>query len=333
MVTACFEGEFARPLHLLATRLGTRYLATSQPVNHRRATGFTLIELLVVIAIIGVLVGIMLPAVQSARDAARRMSCQNNLKQIGLAIHNYHSAFNQFPTVNANNTLTGGSIFTAVLPMIEQASAFETYDFNLPNSHPKNVAVTGQQIPFFLCPASPLRRPVPSCDADSGRAPGNYGASIGSLDYNPYWSFSGLPAPSLNGAIVYSDTRERRTGFRDLLDGSANTFMIGETTYNLPDYLFSSGNCNGTSRFSFTYWSNPFPGSTGITTQYGFNPKDQPNDGVFNSGWVRSFRSDHVGGLQFLFADGSVRFVTDSLAVSIIDALATRNGREVLNDF
>ncbi len=295
-------------------------------------TGFTLIELLVVFAIVGVLVGMTLPAVQSARESARRVSCQNNLKQIGLAIHNYHSAFNHFPTVNANQTLNGGSIFTAILPMIEQASAFERYDFALPNSDPKNVAVTGQRIPFFLCPTSPMRREVPSCIADSGRAPGNYGASIGSKDYDPYWSYYGLPAPTLNGAIVYSDTRERRTAFRDFFDGSAHTFMIGETAYNLPDYKFTSGECIGSSRFSFTYWGNPYPGSTGITTQYAFNPKDQPNDGIYDSGWVKSFRSDHIGGLQFLLSDGSVRFFTDSLAVSIVDAFATRNGREVIHD-
>lgn len=108
--------------------------------------------------------------------------------------------------------------------------------------------------------------------------------------------------------------------------------MIGETTYDLPDYKFTSGDCIGTSRFSFTYWSNPFPGSTGVTTQYAFNPKDKPNDGIYNSGWVRSFRSDHIGGLQFLYADGSVHFLTDSLASTLVDALATRSGREVLSD-
>jgi prepilin-type N-terminal cleavage/methylation domain-containing protein len=294
--------------------------------------GFTLVELLVVIAIIGVMVGLLLPAVQSAREAARRMQCQNNLKQIGLAIHNYHSAYNRFPTVNANDTLTGGSLFTTILPMMEQAAAFELYDFSLPNTAPKNVAVTGQQIPFYLCPSSPMRRQVPGCAADSGRAPGNYGASIGTKDYDQYWSFYGTPRPSLNGAMVYSDTVEKNTGFRDFFDGTSNTMMIGETVYNLPDYKFTSGDCNGTSRFSFTYWSNPFPGSTGITTQYAFNPKDLPNDGIYDSGWVRSFRSDHVGGLPFLYVDGSVHFLTESLASTLVDALSTRSGQEVIDE-
>ncbi len=306
-----------------------RHLESSLAVRSRLA--FTLVELLVVIAIIGVMIGLLLPAVQAAREAARRMSCQNNLNQIGLAIHNYESSFKRFPTVNANNTLSGGSLFTAILPLIEKASEFELYDFALSNSDPVNQQVTGQQIPFFLCPSSPLRRAVPSCDGDNGRAPGNYAASIGSRDYDQYWSFSGRPRPSLNGAIVYSDTVDGPTGFRDFLDGTSQTMMIGETAYNLPDYRFTSGNCTGQSRFSFTYWSNPFPGSTGITTEYAFNPRDSANDGLFDSGWVRSFRSDHPGGVQFTFGDGGVHFLTDSIDVMVLDALATRNGGEVIS--
>jgi len=295
----------------------------------RRA--FTLVELLVVIAIIGIMVGLLLPAVQAAREAARRMSCQNNLKQIGLAIHNYESTFNQFPTVNANNTLSGGSLFTAILPLIEKAGEFAMYDFALSNSHPANVAVTGQAIPFFLCPSSPLRRIVPGCDSDSGRAPGNYAASIGSVDYDQYWAVSNRPRPSLNGAVVYTDTIEQKTKFRDFIDGTASTLLIGETAYNLPDYRFTSGSCLGSSRFSFTYWSNPFPGSTGVTTQFAFNPKDKEGDGIYNANWVRSFRSDHAGGVQFTFTDGSVHFITDSINAVVLDALATRAGGEVVS--
>lgn len=297
----------------------------------RPAGGFTLVELLVVIAIIGIMVGLLLPAIQAAREAARRMSCQNNLKQIGLAIHNYDSAFKQFPNVNANDTLSGGSLFTAILPLIEKANEFELYDFALGNTHPTNVAVTGQTIPFFLCPSSPLRRAVPGCDSDSGRAAGNYGASIGSIDYDQYWTFMGRPRPSLNGALVYTDTVDRRTTFRDFIDGTSQTLMIGETAYNLPDYKFTSGNCAGLSRFSFTYWSNPFPGSTAITTQYAFNPNDRPDDGIYNANWVRSFRSDHPGGVQFSFADGSIHFVGDNINALILDALATRANGEIID--
>lgn len=326
MANGMCGGVFASPTGWAAVSASGGLSSVCRP---RR--GFTLVELLVVIAIIGIMVGLLLPAVQAAREAARRMSCQNNLKQIGLAIHNYDSAFKQFPNVNANNTLTGGSLFTAILPLIEKANEFELYDFNLANSHPFNRAVTGQTIPFFLCPSSPLRRVVPGCDADSGRAAGNYATSIGTLDYDPYWAFSARPRPSLNGAIVYTDTVQGRSRFRDVTDGTAQTLMIGETAYNLPDYRFTRGNCAGQSRFSFTYWSNPFPGSTAITTQYAFNPKDRPDDGVYSANWVRSFRSDHPGGVQFCFVDGSIHVITDNVNAFVLDALATRAGGEIID--
>jgi hypothetical protein len=178
-----------------------------------------------------------------------------------------------------------------------------------------------------------MRRAVPSCDSDNGRAPGNYAVSIGSMDFNQYWSFTGQPKPSLNGAIVYTDTTEGRTSFRDMRDGATNTLMVGETAYNLPDYKFSSGNCVGQPRYSFTYWANPFPGSTACTTAYPYNPKDIPDDGVFDPNWTRAFRSDHVGGGHFTLVDGSVQFISENIDANLLDALATRAGKEVVSGF
>ena len=166
-----------------------------------------------------------------------------------------------------------------------------------------------------------------------GRAPGTYAASMGTEDYNQYWRFTQQPRPSLNGLIVYSDSQDRRTKFASVTDGSSNTLLVGETAYNLPDYLFSSGECRGQSRFSFTYWCNPFPGSTTCTTQFAFNPRDVANDGVFDPGWVRSFRSDHTGGVQFVFGDGSVHFLSDNIDSETLDFLAARNDGEVVNEW
>jgi prepilin-type N-terminal cleavage/methylation domain-containing protein len=306
-------------------------------LRDRTRRGFTLIELLVVIAIIAILVAILLPAVQQAREAARRSSCKNNLKQIGLAIHNYHDVHKAFPNVNAgglaNSSLSGASLFASILPYVEQSASFELYDFNQGNTSAHNQIVAGQQIELYLCPTAAIRRNVPGCDADNGRAPGTYAVNIGSVDFNQYWSFFGLPRPALNGPIVYTDSSPGRTSMASITDGTSNTLMIGETAYNLPDYLFRSGNCVGESRYSFTYWVNPFPGSTACTTAYGFNPRDIRDDGIFDPNWTRTFRSDHVGGVQFVLVDGSVHFLSENIDARVLDALATRDGGEVVGEF
>jgi len=300
-------------------------------MSFRIRRGFTLVELLVVIAIIGVLVSLLLPAVQAARESARRSQCSNNLKQIGLAVHMHHDTYKQLPTVNSGSALSGGSIFTIILPMIEQANAFDRYDFTKSNSDPHNVAVSGQQIPVFQCPSAAMQRSVPGASSDQGRAPGHYAACIGSEDYNQYWSFTGAPAPMLDGAIVYSDSSPSKTGFNSIVDGTSNTFLVGETAYNLPDYKFRSGAEAGQPRYSFTYWAVPYPGSTACTTKYAFNPHDIADDGVFDANWTRSFRSDHPGGVQFVYADGSVHFVPSTTSAAVLDAAATRNGGEIVN--
>ncbi len=296
-----------------------------------RRTGFTLIELLVVIAIIAILVSLLLPAVQQAREAARRTQCRNNLKQMGLAVHNYHDVHNRLPMNDPNGTLTSVSTFTIILPHIDQANAFQLYDFTKSNSALANAAVVGQSIPTYLCPSAPIRRPVPisGCDFTPGvsvaRAAGTYAASSGSGDPWGPTPTATPPVPANNGAIT--NGKSGAISFRDLTDGLSNTLVIGESSWSLPDYLFTSGPCAGQQRWGFTHWASPYPTATHHTTLGTFNPK------IGGSAAISNFRSEHVGGVQFVFGDGAVRFLTENIDKLLLDGLATRAGGELLGEF
>jgi hypothetical protein len=119
------------------------------------------------------------------------------------------------------------------------------------------------------------------------------------------------------------------TRIRDVIDGTSNTLMVGESAWNFPDYTFTSGPCNTQVRWGFTYWSSPYPLSTMFSTQGQFNPKSMNGD----SRRLSNFRSDHVGGVQFTLGDGSVRFISENIDHATLDGLATRAGGETIGEF
>jgi prepilin-type N-terminal cleavage/methylation domain-containing protein len=285
-----------------------------------RRAAFTLIELLVVIAIIGILVALLLPAVQFAREAGRRMQCQNNLKQIALAVHNYHDTLRTLPPGDTMGNLGGTSAFTAILPFMEESKLANLYDFSKGNSNPKNMLVVSQRLQTFLCPSANFVRqvPNPNCDANN-RAPGTYAFCSGSLD--PYGNLVTGGTPN-NGAIIFPASGTTTLG--SMTDGTAFTFLAGESNWNFRDYLFTSGPCSGQARGGFSYWSSPYPLATMFTTLGPFNPKALNGD----SKRLSNFRSSHPGGVNMGNCDGSVRFWSDMVNHAVLDATATRGGNE-----
>lgn len=292
-------------------------------LGHQR--GFTLIELLVVIAIIAVLIALLLPAVQQAREAARNTQCRNNLKQIGLAFHNYHDVSNTFPQTEAGgtNTLGRASAFASILPHLDQSPVYQRYDFRLRNSDAPNQVAVSQVIPTYLCPTAVIPRPVPIAGCDlNNRAPGTYAVCTGSGDP---WGLVFGGGQAHNGAIVHPI--QGVTRMRDILDGTSQTLMVGESDWNLPDYLFTSGPCSGQVRWGFTYWSSPYPLATAFTTMAPFNPKSG------GAAVLSRFRSDHHGFVNFALCDGSVRPISENIDQNLLNALGTRAGREVVGEF
>lgn len=287
---------------------------------NRRVRGLTLIELLVAIAVIAILIALLLPAVQKARAAARRVQCRNHLKQIGLAIHNYHDALRTFPM--ATHWAPGGTLYsalTAILPYQEQSPLYRQYDFDAPSYGVFNEEVISQQVPVYLCPSMVLRRAVPaeSC-GERNRAPGSYAVCTGTES-----GFGKIH----NGAIVPHFAGPTR--FRDILDGTSNTFLAGELDYGLENFTWSSGPCEGEPKYGTVVWGIGHPGMSMATTVGVFN-----SDRLINGfDEYQTFRSDHTGGVHFVMTDGAVRFVSEVIDDSLLDALATRAGGEVISKF
>jgi len=308
-------------------------------------SGFTLIELLVVIAIIAVLIALLLPAVQQAREAARRSQCKNNLKQLGLALHNYVDAHKVFPPgyalqfdtpatttadwkaqITSANGSSGWGWGACVLPFMEQAALYNTISpgvykikQSLDNAtllQAMRQPLAGYRCPSDTAPALNLSKVV-NGGSTRATATSNYvgcnssrqwhssdGAWINGIGIGEISEWSGSPSSSSGPNGIF--WRNSSVGFRDITDGSSNTMLVGERAWELPNpvgtaYACAAGNVFGTS--TYNEQSSPH-GSLGSTA----GPLN-----FQNANCNRGFSSRHTGGVQFVFADGSVHFISENI--------------------
>jgi prepilin-type N-terminal cleavage/methylation domain-containing protein/prepilin-type processing-associated H-X9-DG protein len=307
-----------------------RYDATPRRDSSR--FGFTLIELLVVIAIIGVLIALLLPAVQKVREAANRVSCQNNLHQIGLALHNYHDSQGSFPSgyrcypVNPNNpnqTAPGWGWAALLLPFIEQGNLAQQINFSLPVEDPGNLAARTTILKLYICPSDRFtglftiydKNNMPLVQAATNSYAACHGIGV-DLDEE---------LDEFNGMF----SRNSKVRFADVTDGTSNTIAIGERASFFTQTPWAGAVSFGTTRITPGAPTNNLTAIEEAPTQALVHVavhtvNDQNAD-------PEDFFTPHPGTANFLFADGSVRPVRTGISLPVLQALVTRDGGEVVN--
>ena len=294
--------------------------------------GFTLVELLVVIAIIGVLVALLLPAVQAAREAARRMKCQNHLKQISLALQNYHDTYQRFPPGGIHSNETSWHVF--ILPYLEQKNLYDQFNFNAGaftsgTGQVGRNAVALNKVDFYLCPSSPITKMMTSKPHDV-----NLPEIInGQVPYTThYYGIAGPTGPSIQGGAYAENKASEKThgGISlqgifpncgvsvrgaEITDGQSNTFIVGEISW--------------TSQIVGTRYRSWMRGCRvddwSASARNVASSINTPSIAFFND---IAFGSQHPNGANFTMADGSVRFVSQNINLGTYKAAASRDGGE-----
>ncbi len=273
-----------------------------------RAGGFTLVEMLVVITIIGILIALLLPAVQAAREAARNTQCKNHLKQIGLAVLNYESAHRVFPPGSAKPMGQGAAWSVYILPHLEQQAVYDVYDFDSSPIAAENLEATACVIPTYLCPSTARRMSDRMHETSWDRNkngqhdPGDF---MGCIDYGGIHGFARMDEPTSepNGVLPWGNPPGEPlcVTAASIRDGASNTMMVGESTGR----GFAKGTwARGTNVFDVT-----------VSVNY------RQGDELF---------SDHPGGVNAVFADGSVHFLPNGMDLNVLEAICTRAARDIV---